>query len=105
MDKLVTINLQTLFKIMETTKIYPIGDRVLIRIGKTETVTASGITISDTAPKERPVRGIVEAVGTQAGTVKVGDTVLFSVYGPDEIKIGEDRFYVMKEDTILAIIK
>mgnify|MGYP001571484275 FL=1 len=90
---------------METTKIYPIGDRVLVKIEKTETTTASGFIIPDTVAKDRPVKGVVEAVGTQAATVKAGDTVLFSVYGPDEVKLGEDRYFILKEDSILAIIK
>ena len=37
--------------------------------------------------------------------VKVGDTVIFSKYGPDEIKIDGQEFYILNESSILAIVK
>lgn len=99
---------------MEKTKIIPRGDRVLIKIAPAETVRESGIIIPDTVSKDMPVQGVVEAVGegrsTDYGhfihtTINVGDVVLFSKYGPEEIKVGEDRYYLINEDKILAIIK
>ena len=64
--------------------------------------------------KERPERGKVIAVG--AGRVndegkviplrvKVGNIVIFSKYGPDEIKIDGEEFFIIKEENILAVIK
>ena len=76
-------------------KIIPLGDRVLIRTLEAETKTKSGIIIPDTIAKDRPEQGIVVEVGegrmTDEGKiiapkVKVGDTVIFSKYGPDEVK-------------------
>lgn len=96
------------------TKIIPIGERVLIRVAKVETKTKSGIYIPDTAGKERPEQGVVVEVGAGRTTdngviiaprVKRGDTVMFSKYGPDEIKIDGEEFYILNESNILAIIK
>ena len=64
--------------------------------------------------KERPERGKVIAVG--AGRVndegkviplrvKVGNIVIFSKYGPDEIKIDGEEFFIIKEENILVVIK
>lgn len=95
-------------------KITPLGDRVLIRIEEQVTTTKSGIIIPETVGKERPEQGTVVAVGqgrktddgkTIAPQVKVGDVVLFSKYGPDEIKIDGEEYYILSESNILAIIK
>ena len=95
-------------------KITPLGYRVLVRALVPTTKTKSGIIIPDTAGKERPEQGTVVAVGlgrtTDAGvvikpTVNVGDEILFSKYGPDEIKIDGEEFFILSESNILAIIK
>lgn len=95
-------------------KIIPLGDRVLVRALVADTKTKSGIIIPDTASKERPERGTVVAVGTGRTTdtgavihpqVKVGDEILFSKYGPDEIKIDGEEYFILSESNILAIIK
>ncbi len=93
--------------------IVPIADRIVVRVGKPKEKTASGIIIPDTNKQEKPEEGIVVAVG--AGrydgdeqvpmTVQVGDRVLFSKYGPDEIKIDGEEYLIMREDSVLAIIK
>lgn len=93
---------------METQKIYPTEDRVLVKIPKVETATASGILIPETVSKERPIQGVVEAVGPgryDPMEIKVGDIVLFSKYGQDEVCFGEDTYYILKEENILAVIK
>ena len=101
---------------MSNTKkeIIPLGDRVLVKPAEKEKKTKSGIIIPDTVDKERPEMGKVIAVGegkvTDEGKtippkVKVGQTVLFSKYGPDEIKIGDEEYLVVSESNILAIIK
>lgn len=93
----------------------PLGDRVLVRPeDNTDTTSPSGIIIPDTARKEKPERGIVVAVGegkrTEGGKtvsmrVKVGDTVMFSKYGFDEVKIDDIEYFIVSESSILAIIK
>lgn len=95
-------------------KIIPLGDRILVRVAPGETKTKSGIIIPDTVGKERPEQGVVVEVGagrtTDAGVViapkvKIGETVLFSKYGPDEVKIDGEEYFILNESNILAIIK
>ena len=91
----------------------PLGDRVIVEPLAKEKMLASGIIIPDTADKERPDQGVVVAVGMgkrdDSGrlvpvSVRVGDKVMFSKYGPDEIKIGDKEYYVVSESNILAIL-
>jgi chaperonin GroES len=96
-------------------KIQPLGDRVLIKpsfITETETKNDFGIIIPETVNKEMPERGKVIAVGEGRYDngklvplkVSVGDTVIFSKYGFDEVKVDGDTLYILKEDSVLAII-
>ncbi|MBI2120613.1 MAG: co-chaperone GroES [Parcubacteria group bacterium] len=96
-------------------KIMPLGDRVLVRPGVSEEAkkTKSGIIIPETVSKERPEQGEVIAVGEGRTTddgklmpmkVKVGDRVLFSKYGPDEVKIEDVEYYILREEAILAVV-
>lgn len=100
----------------EFSKIVPLGDRVLIKPfldSDLETKNDFGIIIPDTVSKERPEQGKIIAVGDgryEDGKlvplkVKVGDKVIFSKYGFDEVKVGGDELYILKEDSILAVIK
>ena len=93
----------------------PSGDRVLVRPASSEdTKSPSGIIIPDTASKEKPERGIVVAVGGgKRGddneivpvACKVGDKVMFSKYGYDEITIDEQEYYIIAESNILGTFK
>jgi len=93
--------------------IKPIKDHVLIEVVKSEEKTKSGILLPDTVEKERPEQGLVIAVGSgkivdgslMPLEVKVGDKVIFSKYGPIEIKIDEKEYLIAKEEDILAIIE
>lgn len=84
--------------------IKPLEDRVLIEPISQEEKTKSGIVIPDTTDKEKPEQGKVIAVGPKA-TVKVGDTVLFAKYGPQEVKIDNKEYLIAKEEDILAILE
>jgi chaperonin GroES len=93
-------------------KLQPLGDRVVVEREELESTTAGGIFLPDSA-KGRPSRGRVISVGDgrllKDGSrsplqVKPGDRVLFTVYGPEEIKVGEEEMLLMREDDILAII-
>jgi chaperonin GroES len=93
-------------------RIKPLRDQVLIEALKVE-VKRGGIILPDTATKERPEQGKVVAVGEgrwEDGklvkpTVKKGDVVLFTKYGPNEIKIDEKEYLIAKEEDILAIVE
>lgn len=78
-----------------------------------EKVTQSGIVIPDTAGNARPMQGTVIAVGPGAlgktgeripMTLKVGDSVLFKKYGPDEFEIDGKKYLVADEADILATV-
>src|SRR3989344_1074342 len=91
----------------------PLGDRVVVQPAEKEGEKrlASGIIIPETVDKEKPAQGEVVAVGPgkfEDGKrvpmqVKVGDTVLFSKYGYDEVKIEGVEYYILSESNILAI--
>lgn len=89
----------------------PTDDNIVVKPIPPETVTASGIIIPDTA-QEKPEQGTVVAVGPgkyEKGSrtpmpVSVGDKVLFSKYGYEEIKIGGVEYYIVSAGSIKAII-
>lgn len=95
-------------------QIRPLADHVLIEPLKQEEKTKSGILLPETAEKERPEQGKVIACGPGKKTddgklvpmeVKPGDIVLFTKYGPNEVKINEKDYLICKEEDILAIIE
>ncbi len=95
--------------------ISPIGDRVLLKpLSSDEAHKANsfGLIIPDSA-KEKPEQGVVVAVGSgkrsDTGTlvpmtIKVGDKVMFSKYGYDEVKINGIEYYIVNENNILAVL-
>ena len=94
--------------------IKPLSDHVVIEPLKQEEKTASGILLPETAEKERPEQGKVIAVGPGKKTdegkvvpleVKVGDVVLFTKYGPNEVKVEEKEYLIAKEEDILGILE
>lgn len=92
---------------MSELNIKPLGDRVLVEpLSREELVdkTDSGIIIPETA-KERPEQGKIVNVGDKIKDIKVGQKVIFSKYGPTEIKVGEKEYLIIKEEDILAIIE
>jgi chaperonin GroES len=95
-------------------KIQPCADNILIESIKGEEKTKSGILLPDSATKERPEQGKVIATGpgkkNKQGVVipvsiPVGAKVLFSKYGPNEIKVDGKEYLIAKEDDILAVIE
>lgn len=97
-------------------KVIPLGDRVLVRPFSPEelgNVSHHGIIIPETVDKEKPEQGEVLAVGEgrfENGKlvpmkVKTGDKVLFSKYGYDEVSLNKEEYYILKEESILAILE
>ena len=94
--------------------IQPLSDYILIEPIKEEEKTKSGILLPETVDKERPEQGKVIAVGPGKRTssdkiipmnVKVGQKVLFTKYGPSEIKVDEKEYLIAKQEDILAVIE
>jgi len=95
-------------------EIKPLSDHVLIEAMPQEEKTESGIFLPETVEKEKPEQGKVIAVGTgkklSSGKVisldvKKGDVVLFTKYGPNEIKVNGKEYLIAKEEDILAILE
>ena len=93
-------------------KFRPLHDRVLVRRVESDTKTAGGIIIPDTA-KEKPQEGEVIAVGSGvrkedgsvvALDVKAGDKVLFGKWSGTEVKVDGEELLIMKEGDILGVI-
>ena len=96
--------------------IKPLGDRVLLEpLSDTkEGKLKSGLYLPETASKERPEKGKVIAVGAgkiddngklRPINVKKGDIVLFTKYGPNEVKIDGKEYLIAREEDIIAIIE
>jgi len=84
----------------------PLGDRVLVKIKESETKTAGGIIIPQTA-QEKTQTGVVVAVGTDSDVikVKVGDEVMYDKYAGTQIKIDGTEHLIVKMSDILAILE
>jgi chaperonin GroES len=100
-------------KATDSVKLQPLGDRVVVDREESESKTAGGIVLPDTA-KDKPSRGTIIAVGTgrllddgKRGKlqVKVGDKVLFTSYAPEVISIDDKELLLMREEDILAVIE
>ncbi len=102
---------------MNSSTIKPLQDRVVVRRLTEEeagTKSTSGIILPDSMNKEKPEQGMVTAVGEgkwdeQGGKripmdVKVGDRIIFSKYGYDEVKIGGEELYIVSSSSILGIL-
>lgn len=84
-------------------KLKPLADRIVLKQIEAEEKTASGIILPDSA-KEKPSEGKVVAVGKEVKEVKASDIVLYSKYGPTEVKVDGEDLLVVKEEDILAIV-
>ena len=98
---------------MSKTKIQPLGDRVLVKQAVEKEQIKGGIIIPDAA-KEKSQEATVVAIGSgkldRDGKripfeVKVGDNVLISKYGGTEVAVGDEKFVLLREDDIVAILK
>ena len=89
-------------------KIQPVADRVLIRPVAAEEKTIGGIIIPDSA-KEKPLRGEVIAVGNgtkdEAMVLNAGDQVLYGKYAGTELEFDGEKFLIMRQSDVLAILK
>ena len=94
-------------------KFRPLHDRVLLRRLESESKTAGGIIIPDTA-KEKPAQAEVISVGTgvrdESGklvelAVKEGDIVLFSKWSGSEVTLNDEELLVVKESDIMGILE
>jgi chaperonin GroES len=92
--------------------IKPLSDRILVKAFEEDEMKKGGIIIPDTA-KEKPQKGEVMAIGpgrlTDDGErlpmeVKTGDTVLYGKYSGSEVTIDDDKYIILRESDVLAIL-
>ncbi|MHB8636672.1 MAG: co-chaperone GroES [Fimbriimonadaceae bacterium] len=90
----------------------PLGDKVVVQVVEQEDKTASGIYLPDSA-KKKPTEGKIIAVGTgrvlDTGernklNVRVGDRVLFSKYGGNEVTVDGEDYTILDEDQVYAVL-
>jgi chaperonin GroES len=96
-----------------STKLRPLGDRVVIKPTPREEMTKSGIVLPDTA-KEKPQEGEIIAAGPgkigddgkrEPMDVSVGQKVLYAKYAGTEFKVEDDELLIVSQKDILAIVE
>ena len=93
-------------------KLVPLGDRVVLKQLEAETTTKSGIVLPG-QEKEKPQQAEVIAVGPGGVVdgkevkmeVKAGDQVIYSKYSGTEVKLEEEKFIIVRQSDILAVIE
>ena len=87
-------------------KLVPLGDRLVIKQVVAEETTKSGIVLPGQA-KEKPQEATVVAVGknVDSDVIKEGDTVIYSKYSGNTIKVDDEEYIIVKEEDVLAILK
>ena len=93
-------------------KLVPLGDRVVLKQLEAEQTTKSGIVLPG-QEKEKPQQAEVIAVGPGGVIegkevkmeVKAGDKVIYSKYAGTEVKLEEEKFIIVKQSDILAVIE
>ena len=93
-------------------KLVPLGDRVVLKQLEAEMTTKSGIVLPG-QEKEKPQQAEVIAVGPGGIVdgkeikmeVKAGDKVIYSKYAGTEVKIEDEKYIIVKQSDILAIIE
>ncbi|MGI9424083.1 MAG: co-chaperone GroES [Hyphomicrobiaceae bacterium] len=94
-------------------KFRPLHDRVVVERVDSETKSAGGIIIPDTAA-EKPQEGKIVACGPGARgddnelvplDVKAGDRILFGKWSGTEVKIDGKDLLIMKESDIMGVIQ
>ena len=87
--------------------IKPLADRVLILPMAAEEKTIGGLIIPDTA-KEKPLQGKVVAVGNgtkdEVMEITVGDQVLYGKYAGTEFELDGEKYLIMRQSDVLAIL-
>lgn len=87
--------------------IKPLADRVLIKPAPAEEKTVGGIIIPDTA-KEKPLRGKIVAAGKgtkdEEMILKEGDEVLYGKYAGTELELDGEKYLIMRQSDVLAVI-
>ena len=93
-------------------KLVPLGDRIVLKQLEAEETTKSGIVLPGQS-KEKPQQAEVIAVGPGGMVdgkevkmeVKAGDKVIYSKYSGTEVEVDEEKYVIVKQNDILAVIE
>ncbi len=93
-------------------KLAPLFDKVVLKQLIAEETTKSGIVLPGQA-KEKPQQAEVIAVGPGGVVdgkeitmqVKAGDKVIYSKYSGTDIELDEEKYVIVKQSDILAVIE
>ena len=93
-------------------QLVPLSDRVVLKEIEAEETTASGIVLPGQA-KEKPQQAEVIAVGPGGVIdgkeivmyVKEGQHVIYSKYAGTEVKLGEEKYMIVRQNDILAVVE
>ena len=94
-------------------KLKPLGDRIVVKAAPHEEMTKGGLVLPDTV-KEKPVEGIVVAVGPgkvldngtrQTMDLKADDRIIYSKYSGTEVKLDGEEYLVLSERDVLAVVE
>jgi chaperonin GroES len=96
------------------TNIKPLFDNVLIKPLKAEEKTIGGIYLPENTTKKESQTGEVVAIGDGARDengkiipmiIKVGQKVMYTKWGGNEVKVGNEEWKLVKQSDILAIVQ
>ncbi len=94
-------------------RLQPMGERIVVQRVESESTTAGGIVLPDSA-QEKPARGTVVAIGSgkllddgsrAQSSLKEGDHVLFSSYAGETVEIDDVEYLLMREDDVLGVLE
>ena len=93
-------------------ELVPLFDKVVLKQLIAEETTKSGIVLPGQA-KEKPQQAEVIAVGPGGVVdgkeitmqVKAGDKVIYSKYSGTDIELDEEKYVIVKQSDILAVIE
>ena len=93
-------------------KLSPLGDKVVLKQLEAEETTKSGIILASKS-QEKPQEAEVVAVGPGGMVdgkevtmqVKPGDKVIYSKYSGTEVEVEDEKYVVVKQNDILAVIE
>ena len=83
--------------------IKPLGERVLVKMDKVEEKTAGGIFIPQTAQEKTQI-AVVEAIGADVKTIKVGQKILHDKYAGTQVKMDNEEYLILNIKDVLAIV-
>jgi chaperonin GroES len=97
----------------KTKKLKPLNDRILVEKAEAQEKTEGGIYLP-TGSQEKPIEGLVVAVGPGARNekgertpmqIKEGDRILYSKYSGTELKTDGKEYLIISEKDVLAIVE